>query len=396
MRSSQKTVLHFSSMLIIAIVILIFPAGNEKPVNGYNLNSYPGPGQGQGDTENLNYRIHLPIITTSPTPPQYSVSRYIYSSSSTYLHDTAGCAEGRSNNPYAFVFLDFGDPWIDASSDPITYGATLPNTTTHLTISQVEQSVQYYISGYYSCASAGAFIRVAVGVTNYGNSQNPNIDEHGKQWAEMLIRLKNWVEVYPSYSDKVSVFGAIDIEPSWGVPNDAIGWEQGYDSITGRRAFYNFGTCDSCPYKFGNQDHTDWQLPNGWDLDQIWYASFGPGSAHVFPEIYTREDAPETPINYFPAHEAYQWQYLKHWSATCTNCLPSYPPYNQWRTIFFTGVLTQYDACHDPGNPGAEDCRSIYADNTPAQGWLSFYNALATDNITKQDLDFSSDLTWKH
>lgn len=397
MQQTQKTLLQFSIMLVIALCILFFPTGNEKLVNGSNMNSYPGPGQGQNtNIANLIYSLRLPIIMNSPTPPKYSVSRYIYSNGYSYMHDTAGCAEGTSANPNAFVFLDFGNPWIDASTNPVTYGATLPGTiSNNLTISEIEQAVRYYIGGYYSCAPAGAYIRVAVGVTNFGNNNTVN-GEHGKKWAEMILRLQNWVDTPPSYADKVAVFGAIDIEPSWGVPNDAIGWEQGYDSINGRRAFYNFGTCDSCPYKYGNQDHTDWQLPNSWDLDQIWYASYGPGSARVFPEIYTREDAPDILDVYFPAHEAYQWQYLKYWGATCTNCLPSYDPYKQWRTINFSGSLTQYDACHDMGNPGASECQAIYGDNTPAQGWLSFWNALATDSVTKQNLDYSSDMTWKH
>lgn len=396
MKPKQKTLLQFSTILVIAISILLFPKGNNKSVIGSNWNSYPSLGQGQIiNNTNLIYNLRLPIIMSFPTPPEYSVSRYIFSNGITYLHDTAGCSEGTSANPNAFVFLDFGDPFVDASTNPITYGVTLPATSNNLSISEVEEAVRQYIGGYYSCAPSGAYIHVAVGVTNYGNNTTVNGD-HGKKWAEMVLGLQNWVETPPSYTDKVEVLGAIDIEPSWGVPNDVIGWEQGYDNVNGRRSFYNYGTCDSCPYIYRYQDHSDWQLPNSWDLDQIWYASYGPWSARVFPEIYTREDAPDILNVFFPAHEAYQWQYLKNWGATCTDCLPSYDPYNQWRTINFSGALTQYDACHDANNPGASECQTIYADNTPAQGWLSFWNALATDSVTKQNLNYSSDMTWKH
>jgi hypothetical protein len=385
-------------LIAIAIAILLFPTGKGKLANGSNWNAYPAPPDQVKGPSDLPYKVNLPVIMAPvqppPAPPAPSVSRYIYSDDWTYLHETSGCAEGSAANPNAFVFLDFGYPWIDYSTNPPTYGSLLLDGTTNLTMSEIEGAVRSYLSGYYSCAPSGAKIYVAIGINNFRTSTQLN-SAHGQAWAEMIKRVYNWTRVSPSYDDKIKdVYGAMDIEPDFGVPNDAIGWIQGYDSVPDRRNYYNVGSCDSCPYRYGNQDHTNWQLPNGWNLDQLWYASYGPQSARVVPQIYTRVDAPD---NYYPAHEAYQWQYLKYWGMTCSGgCLPSYPPYSQWRIMYFEGAITQYDACNDPANPGAQDCRNIYQDNTPAQGWQLFWNALASNNLTRQSLAWSTDMTWKH
>jgi hypothetical protein len=398
MKQIQRSLLQFFTLIIVAIVILLFPTGKGKPANGSGWNAYPAPPDQVKDPSDLPYKINLPVIIAPvqppPPPPQSSVSRYIYSKNWTYLHDTSGCAEGTAANPSAFVFLDFGSAWIDTSTNPHTYGSLLLDMTTHLTISEIEQAAKDYLAGYYSCAPSGATIYVAIGINNF-IIDTPLNSAHGQAWAEMIKRVYNWTLVYPPYNDKIKdVYGAIDLEPGWSAPTYAISWIQGYDGVPDRRHYFNVGTCDSCPYRYGNQDHTNWLLPNGWNLDQLWYASYGPQSARVIPEIYTKMDAPE---NYFPAHEAYQWQNLKYWGMTCSGgCLPSYPPYSQWRTMYFGGTLTQYDACHDPANPRAQNCRDIYQDNTPAQGWQLFWNALASNNLTKQSLGYSTDMTWKH
>lgn len=398
MKQLHRSLLQFLTLIAISIGVLLFPSGNGKSVFGSSWNAYPVPDPVKGSLS-YTYKINLPAIMSAdipPEPPNSSISRYIYSDDWTYLHDTAGCAEGTAANPNAFVFLDFGYPWIDTSTNPPSYGVLLLSGIKNLRMNEIEAAAKNYLQGYYACAPSGAHISVAIGLNNYGDNTQLN-STVGQEWAAMIKRVNDWVLQPPSWGDKIVVYGAVDIEPSFGVPNDIIGWIQGYDAYPGRQNYYNFGSCDSCPYIYGNQDHSNWQLPNGWNQDQLWYATYGLLSAHVIPEIYTREDAPETPINYYPAHEAYQWQNLKYWGATCSNgCIPSYPPFNAWRNIFFSGVLTQYDACNDPGNPQAQTCRNNYQDNSPAQGWVLFWNALASNTITKQNFSFSTDISWKH
>lgn len=391
-KQARRTLLQFLTMIAIAIVIILFPTGKGELANGSNLRAYPAATDIPKSNSSISYAIRHPLILVSSAPP-HSVSRYIYNDDWTYLYQTSGCTQGSVANSNAFVFLDFGYPRIDYSTNPPTYGSTLLNGTDNLNMGEIEQAAENYLAGYYACAPYGSYIRVAIGINNFADYTQLN-SAHGQEWAQMVMRVNDWVNSPPSYADKIIVYAAMDIEPGYGVPNDVVGWVQGYDGVPGRFRYYNVGSCDSCPYIYGSHDHRDWQLPNGWNLDQLWYVSYGPVSAHVVPEIYTRVDAP---YNYYPAHEAYQWQYLKYWGITCSGgCLPSQPPFNQWRAINFEGAITQYDACNDPANPGAQACRDNYQDNTPAQGWILFWDALASDGLTLQNLSWSTDMTWKH
>lgn len=397
MIQTKLPILQFFVMTIIAIAILLFPIGKIELANGSNQNAYPAP-EPEKSTTYYTFQIHFPVIMNSEqlaTPPTPSLSRYIVNNDWTYLHDISGCTEGTAANPDAFVFLDFGYPWIDGSTNPPTYGAHLLNQIENIDLhmDEIENAAKNYLMGYYACAPSGAHINVAIGINNFGDNTQLN-NTVGQEWAAMIKRINDWVKSPPSYEDKIIVYGAMDIEPGFGVPNDVVGWTQGYDSYAGRQNYYNFGTCDGCPYKYGSQDHTDLEMPNGWNFDQLWYVSYALQSAHVFPEIYTKVDAPD---EYYPAHEAYQWQNLKFWGATCSDgCIPSYPPYNSWRNIYFSGALTQYDSCTDPNNSGAQLCIDSYMYNSPAEGWLLFWSALSSDDITKQNLSFSSDMTWRH
>lgn len=244
----------------------------------------------------------------------------------------------------------------------------------HVHTSDIEYAVKGFISGYHSCNSNGSHITIAVGTSNSGDNVSY---EHGQAWGEMIKRLDGWIKSPPSWGDTIEVVAAIDIEPSWNTSNTTLSWIDGYDSVSGRKTYYNVGTCDSCPYR----DHTDW-TPAGysWSLDQIWYVTYGDLYAMPLPEIYAEDVWPER------AYHAWQWQNLKYWAKTCTNCLPESSPY---RGINFLGSLTQYQACQENL---ADTC--YHQNNTPQQGWTLFWNALNSSSITAQGLRWSTDISW--
>lgn len=67
------------------------------------------------------------------------------------------------------------------------------------------------------------------------------------------------------------------------------------------------------------------------------------------------------------------------------------------RAMNFIGALTQYDACYDNiNNPsGALYCRNYLVDNSPSEGWMQLSNALNSDPLTNQLLEYTTDMSWK-
>lgn len=163
----------------------------------------------------------------------------------------------------SMVVLNFGQGWFDGGNlnKP---GAGLFSPYWHyVPISAIEAAVKAYIQGYWACSAEDqeSQIMVAIGTNNYGgygsnttdqNTRRTYAYEHGKVWAQMVVRLIQWVWS-SGYSRQVSVAGAIDIEwdsqlTGWNTPYVTYGWVNGFDNYdNGQAIFYNFGACVGCP-----------------------------------------------------------------------------------------------------------------------------------------------------
>lgn len=385
-------ILRFLIMVIVAFSIYFFSSQSTSSNGNSAFAAYPPPQQIQNiNLKGLPFSILLPIIysteqITNPLPPPSTLSRYVQSLDYNSFYQL-GCTEGSAGRDDPFVILNFGDPRRDDSTSPPTFGTYLKvyYTTITASIDQIENDVYGYIRGYHSCYQVGKRITLAVGTTNgkYFSNQNYVDNAHGAKWAEMIARIDTWIKNPTSWEDHVSIAGAIDIELPWNSAAITKAWVNGYEGTIGRKNYYNYGTCDSCP----SDTYPNIAPSNGWSLDDIWYVSYGPLSAYTIPEIYLKNG-----IN------SSQWQKIKAYGINCTNCLPSQAPYSSYRYIIYAGSLTQYDACHDPNNTAGPLCIANGMDNSPPDGWQQFWDKLndPTNNpITSQGLEWSSDMSWK-
>jgi hypothetical protein len=174
-----------------------------------------------------------------------------------------GCSQG-SAGERGVVVLDFGKPWQQNS----TYGTKLyPDWTQFYSTPEIEVAAEYFLRGYWDCSPPGAFLTLAIGTNNSG-SQVTNA--HGQAWAQMVNNVAIWIGSPPSYASKEAVAGANDIEALWNNKTISRAWVDGYDLVY-TRPFYNYGSCDSCPYTA----YPLWAPGNGWSKDDIWYVSWG-------------------------------------------------------------------------------------------------------------------------
>lgn len=363
----RRNLIKMTSLIVIIIVAFTFNNFGNRSDESDIVSAYPPPtmvtSQAPQDT---SFKIFLPAVLMMA--PHYAVSHYISTVNNSIMYDM-GCNQGRNASVDDYVILDFGSPWIDQFSNPSNYGTKLMDYQSHVYISDIEAAVHDYLSGYYLCSSSFAHITLAVGTSNSGYAFYITM-QHGQAWAEMINRIESWIKTPPTFEAKMTAVGGMDVEPSWNPYTTTIAWVNGYDSVN-NRPYYNFGTCDSCPYR----GHPNWSPEGlGWSLENIYYVSFGAPPAGITPEIYSKVDEP-----LFGMH-AYQWQNLKL----------IYP------SLFFSGTVTQYDACHDPMNTNGEECIINSLDNTPAEGWILLFTALNSNPISSQPiLPWSTDFSWR-
>jgi len=318
---------------------------NDKPVLMplvYNLRPTPTP-------------TPTPTATPIPpgVPPPYSTSYYM----STTDYDTLyslGETVGRS---FAFaedkiVFLDFGQPWYENNA----YGSIIFGSLEFRSIDQIILSVKAFCRGYYVRSSSTAKLTLAIGTSNYGRTYVTR--EHGAAWAQMVKTLNDWIASPPSWADRIKIAGAIDAEPGWNGPAVTRAWVEGYDAAASGSSYYNFGSCDSCPF-----DGCETCTPlNGWTYEDLWYVSWGVRSAYILPEIYLVSGV-----------NADQWYRVSRYG---------YQAHGQG--IRFSGVMTQYQSCQQRG------CTT----NTPSEGWLQLYNRINADPCTAVNPKWLTDIKW--
>jgi hypothetical protein len=303
----------------------------------------------------------LPLPPPAPPP---TTSRYVTTTDPQKLYD-AGCSQGRAG-PNGIVVLFFGDPYsYYDNSGRLVYGATLPSVGTIVSTDTISVLVSEFAQGDYNCSPANAHVRLATGVTNNGAYVNR---EHGIAWGQLVTDIQATIDYPPSMGDKIAAAGAVNAKLQWNTPTNTRAWVDGYTSSTNYIYLYNVGNCPGCNYPTG--------APGApWTWEHVWYISWGARSNLPLPMIYAKSGTHAT-----------QWHSMSVYTYEQKGAVP----------MRFVGAFTQYDACHDPNNiPEGPNCIRDGLDNTPTEGWTELYNAQNADERTVQNLNWSTDVTWK-
>lgn len=313
----------------------------------------------------MHQTFSRPAINTATTPPPYAVSRYIkrpdIATPVKLISD--GCNQGLANT-VDVVILDFGQPWFMNS----TYGTNLLDGTGFVSIFDIEKVVQFYLNGFWRCASSGSFIALAIGTSNDGRYTN---SKHGHAWATLVNAVNSWI-ISQGFNSKEIATGASDMELGFNTPVNSRAWADGYLSNSQYR-YLDYGDSQSCPTSDSGTDRACGNT--GWHQSDVVYVSWDNSAALPFPEIYTVEGS--------PINQANQWQSLSYYSYKHPN--------SQRGQMLILGSLTQYKACQQ--NPG-DKCHQRGVDNTPGRGWTLLYNELNANKNTAQSLSYSSDIRW--
>ena len=314
--------------------------------------------------------VYLPFVACAgcpPPAPAMTTSRYIVTTSLSQM-DTAGCNQGLAGES-GQVILDFGYPFQDSYTG--YYGTKLlryPDYPFVDSLSEEHLAVDFML-GWARCAPSNTTLEVALGLNNSSKYWQFTAD-HAQDWASMTSDLASIVSGDSRLVGRVSVAGAMDIEFDWNGPTITRQWVDAFDPGW-LVPFYNFGSCDSCPWF----QYPAWQPLNGWSNEDIYYVSSrqsNNGTTNLpFPEIYKTN-----------TENADQWYRVSLYGVN----KPSNP-------LYFRGTLTQYYACQDNNN--WNDCLAAGTYNTAAQGWTQLWQALNVNPQTALGAPIvSSDIRW--
>jgi hypothetical protein len=142
-------------------------------------------------------------------------------------------------------------------------------------------------------------------------------------------------------------------------------WITGFEQ-SGGNFLLHFGDASGCPY----EDNPQWVCNNGWELEDLWYVSWGADSALPLPLIYLNDGV-----------HAKQWAYLSQYSVA-----------EHGYRMDFTGVFTQYQYCEQWGSATWSNCDRT--DNTPEEAYLQLTTELNKYPATAQDLRWKTDIRW--
>ncbi len=293
----------------------------------------------------LSARVAFAHNIPNPTLPASTTSYYAATMNSQTFYNK-GCAQGRNSAYYGgpsdgMVILAFGQPAYENNQ----YGQYIydANYSFHST-AEIETVVESYARGFWNCTPwYGPLIRIAIGTSNQGSITNY---AHGAAWATMVRDVSDFVNSQPNWATQISIAGAGDIEVNWSNIARMRDWIAGYNSVSGRRPYYDFGDAAGCyPYNGGS----GWNCANGWTSEDVWFKTYGAAPAQSVPEIYftTNNNVPRI---------GGQWQKLS-----------LYAWINHGHTtIGFMGTMAQYDACGGYGQRSND--RSCWNNGNPATG----------------------------
>lgn len=179
----------------------------------------------------------------------------------------AMCAQAR-RVPQGVMILSFGKQVEGGASG---FGTALSASDIAATTAQVASALADCATGPWE---------VAVGTSNSGGATPFNGYDGGVVWAQT-------VEQARAISDpRVTISGAVDLEPSWGPVAQARAWVSGFTVASGRR-LWNFGSADGCPQSVGSL-----RCNNGWTIDDVlWVSTQASPTVVVVPQIHTQSGA---------------------------------------------------------------------------------------------------------
>lgn len=293
----------------------------------------------------------------APTPPLYTVSKYMQTVDTTRLYDmgcSLGTAVGNGNRPSdAVVILDFGSPVVFGDG---SFGASLFDGVNQK-VGKIENAIVEFAHGYWVCSPWTSTLSLGMGTSNYGSDVT---SAHGGAWARTVNNAHSEVDAN-GWGSQVSVVGGSDIELDWSSPSTASAWAGGYDSDN-LYLYYDYGDAAGCPPaspSCGTSNHPEW------NQHDVWYISWGIPPAWPLPEIYRTDGL-----------NADQWHGVAYHGYSHDNSVPD-----------MVGSLTQWTAC---GQRGCDPS----VNNTPGVGWSQLWDALNNDPVTQQDLRWSTDIGW--
>jgi hypothetical protein len=153
---------------------------------------------------------------------------------------------------------------------------------------------------------------------------------------------------------------------SWGHSSSsaapARAWISGYNGVSNKPFFVNYGSADGCPT--GSVPSAT-SCNAGLPAETIWDVSWS-GVAYPVPEIYTTSSS-----------QAKQWRYLSLYSYL-----------NHGSRFFFKGVMTQAGACSQAGGCSGTN-------NSPSAGWTQLNTQVNADSRTATTPDGPTDIRWK-
>ncbi|HVA59505.1 MAG TPA: hypothetical protein VNG13_03080 [Mycobacteriales bacterium] len=302
------------------------------------------------------------IALPGTSPPAWTSSHYTNDMTGDPGTDAGlgydhGCARAQSGGS-GLVVLDYGTQTIQQGVNGtwkvLAYGVFLSDA-------DIVAHADGYLRGYVACSNgAQPGLILALGTNNSGPASTTG-GPAGVDWATNVV---NAVARYAASNGGtgISVGGANDIEPGFGVPSAALAWTQGYDSATGFPS-YDYGSADGCP---GIGDPST-VCGDGWTIGQLWSVSDGVATARALPEIYTSAQDQLT--------QGSQWAHISLWGTQQGH--PAVP---------FAGEMTQWESCQQEG--GCAD-----TGNTPAQGWWELWNDITGQPQTRiAALPYSTDI----
>jgi hypothetical protein len=320
---------------------------------------------------------YLPLVVVNRPappnlPPSWSTSYYIdMPVLDLDVMGQLGCEIGtrHASSPGVqdeLVVLDFGKPTYQNGE----YGASLLYRLGHAPVSAIAEAVEEYADFYRLCSQSDPNSNLVIGVGTSNYDVNVTYG-HGAAWAAMVNTVNNWL-INKGYFTKVIAYGASDMEISWNTPAITRAWVNGYDSAN-LYPLINFGDAAGCPTRLSDQG--DLTCNPGWVLEDLWYISFGVGSAYPLPLIYAN------PNQYYPQSSvnAAQWARMGKYGYDIHGA-----------RVDFLGAMTQYQSCLQV--PDDASCELL--DNTPEEGVQYLYYELSLYPPITQALRYSTDIKW--
>ena len=355
----MKTINH--ARLTIFIIILIF----SLLLPGFSFNHQTLQAQ---DNTTVHW-AYLPLFGYQELKPT-STSYYLPTVDSTFLHNL-GCDHGLRDLELpgaqdSVIVLDFSYPVYDPG---IGYGAALfeDNPLGPLTppasVDDIQQAAQQFALGYYHCSGSDTQSNLVIGVGTNNKSVSIETDAqakaHGQAWGNMVSELNQW-----AYSQKifhqVQFYGASNMEVSWNTPQWTRAWIAGFEQNEDV-LLLNFGDAAGCPY----DENPHWDCGPNWEVEDVWYISWGAPSALPLPLIYLTNGV-----------HAKQWAFLSRYSVE-----------NHGFRMDFTGVFTQWQYCQQ-----FTWCSGT--DNSPQAAYDQMIAELNQDPATRQPLRWKTDILW--